>query len=211
MSETVRRKIPAGSKVTPFWLPDLRDSDNTSVASSRPVSENDKRRAREIGYQDGRQMAEMELEREKETLRAAHENLTKDLVSAISALESARSGLEKQDALSVKEAERKAVELAYELCETILEREVNREGAVLEALERGVALLASREPSIIRCHESDVNTLKDQLPTGSVRIVPDESVSKGGCIIESGAARVDARWESALLRVRESLGISKAP
>lgn len=209
MRETVRRKIPAGSKVTPFWLPDLREASHSEGSLMRPVSEDDKRRAREIGYQDGRQMAQLELDQKRVELQREHDRLNGDLLSAIAALESAREHLEKQDALSVKDTERKAVELAYELCETILEREVQRDGAVLDALERGVALLASREPSVVRCHESDVETLKSHLPSGSVRIVPDESVSKGGCIIESGAAKVDARWESALSRVRETLGLSK--
>lgn len=209
MRETVRRKIPAGSKVTPFWLPDLREASHAGDSLSRPVSEDDKRRAREIGYQDGRQMAQLELDQQRVELQREHDRLNGDLLSAIAALESAREHLERQDALSVKDTERKAVELAYELCETILEREVQRDGAVLDALERGVALLASREPSVVRCHESDVETLKEHLPSGSVRVVPDESVSKGGCIIEAGAAKVDARWESALSRVRETLGLPK--
>jgi flagellar assembly protein FliH len=163
-----------------------------------------------MGYQEGLQMAQKEIDREREEMSRSHAELSSRLHDAITALEHARSELERQDAISMRDAERKAVELAYELCETILEREVSREGAVLESLERGVALLASREPSVVRCHEDDVETIRGSLPSGSVRIIPDDSVSRGGCIIEAGAARVDARWESALERVRESLGLPKS-
>lgn len=207
---TIRRKIPAGTKVTPFWLPDLRDSNPSTTASSGYLSDEDKTKSREIGYQEGLQMARMEIDRQKEEMSRTHDELSAQLSSALSALENARIELEKQDAMSMRDAERKAVELAYELCETILEREVSRSDAVLESLERGVALLASREPSIVRCHENDVDTLRNVLPSGSVRVIPDESVSRGGCIIEAGAARVNARWESALERVRESLGLPKS-
>jgi flagellar biosynthesis/type III secretory pathway protein FliH len=198
--------------VKPWELHELQAVEPTlqskggSAAASRDTLQSVRVRAEQQGYEAGLErglleaVAQSRLDRENavEALEAAH--------NAHQTLLSAETELRRSDALSAEEASREAVELAYRLCEQILEREVTREDAVLEAAERAVALLVVRENVVLRVNPQDVEQLKAVVGTDA-KVVSDPMVMRGGCVAEAGSARVDLRWEAALLRVRESLGL----
>ena len=198
--------------VKPWELQELRAVEPTlqskggSTNASRDTLQSVRVRAEqqgfEVGLDRGLQQAADETRSE---LEAAHETL-EGARNAHQALLAAEAELRRRDALSAEEASREAVELAYRLCEQILEREVTREGSVIAAAERAVALLVVRENTVLRVNPQDVEQLK-AVVGADAKVVADPMVMRGGCVAEAGSARVDLRWEAALLRVRESLGL----
>jgi flagellar biosynthesis/type III secretory pathway protein FliH len=193
-----------------FDWPELRKTGTSAGLSISPGASLQERAAKaekdgyEAGYARGEQAAATELARQ--SLALEEERAT--IANAVGVLQAARISLEAADALGAQEAQKASVELAYELCETILEREMQRDGAVLETVSRAIALLPSREATVLRVSENDYPLVASQFAGGSVRIIADSDVGSGGCIVEAGAARVDARWETALARVREAIGLN---
>ena len=165
-------------------------------------------RAEKEGYAAGYARGELAANGELARQSVALETELASIASAVAVLKIARTNLEAADSLGAKEAQKASVELAYELCETILEREMHRDGAVIETVARALVLLPSREATVLRVSEKDYPVVAAQFAGGSVRVVSDGDVGSGGCIVEAGAARVDARWETALARVREAIGLN---
>jgi len=195
-------------------LPELRaeaPAERTSHAGSGSAAPQEtlqkvRERAEASGFEAGlsRGIAEAEA-RSRELLERAHAEL-QSAAQAKTAVEEAAAQLRRQDALSAEEASREAVELAYRHCEQILEREVLRDDAVLVACERAVALLPVRENVVLRVNPADVEQVRSVVEADA-KVVADPMVLPGGCVAEAGSARVDLRWEAALVRVRESLGL----
>ncbi len=198
--------------VKPWELHELRAVEPTlqskggSTAASRDTLQSVRVRAEQQGYEAGLERGLQDAAVQTHTDLAAASEALEAARNAHQALQLAEAELRRSDALSAEEASREAVELAYRLCEQILEREVTREDAVLEAAERAVALLVVRENVVLRVNPDDVEQLKAVVRTDA-KVIADPMVLRGGCVAEAGSARVDLRWEAALLRVRESLGL----
>lgn len=193
-----------------FEWPELRKAAVTGSAGASSAASLQERAARaekdgyDAGYARGEQAMRDALEQQTLAMKAELDAV----INAVSALQAARTSLEAADSLGAQEAQKASVELAYELCETILEREMQRDGAVLETIARAIALLPSRDATVLRVSEADYPLVAAQFTVGSVRVIADSEVGLGGCIVEAGAARVDARWETALARVREAIGLN---
>ena len=112
------------------------------------------------------------------------------------------------DAIAVDAAAAQAVELAYRLAEAIVERDVQRDSSVLDAVHRACALLAVREGVTVYVSPDQVDLVKGVIgSSGEVRVVGDPAIKVGGCVAEAGSARVDTQWESALAKVRDQFGL----
>jgi flagellar assembly protein FliH len=107
---------------------------------------------------------------------------------------------------AVARAETEAVELAFELAEALLGREVSlRPTLTLEAVTRAVNLVPQGEDLVIRLHPGDVITpeeLQALVADASVKIVHDPDVEPSGCVVEAGPCRIDAQVGPALERAR---------
>jgi flagellar assembly protein FliH len=107
---------------------------------------------------------------------------------------------------AVAQAETEAVELAFELAEALLGREVSlRPSLTLEAVTRAVALVPQGEDLVVRLHPGDVvrpEDLQALVADASVKIVPDPDVELGGCVVEAGPCRIDAQVGPAMERAR---------
>lgn len=94
-----------------------------------------------------------------------------------------------------------AVALAAKL--TLAVGRMNRDAAV-ENLKAALRLVAAKTDLVIRVHPIDAETIEtfaeSVLHTAqrspSVCVVPDESVTPGGCVIRTGATEVDASLDS---------------
>ena len=107
-----------------------------------------------------------------------------------------------------------AIQLSVAIAEKLLHRELSREpelakAAILEALE-----LAAGSPQItLRLNPFDVQVLgtwseeivQAMLPAGQATIQPDDSVTAGGCLIETKHGIIDGRREQKLARIAEEL------
>lgn len=163
--------------------------------------------ARRTGWEEGYAAGQSQAVADQQEATSAAVRARAEIEGVVAALREAVEQVRVLDAISVEDAGREAVELAYKLCEQILEREVSRDGAVLLACEKAVALLAVREGISLRVSPQDAEAVREAVGE-TARVIPDQMVKPGGCVAEAGSKRVDLRWEAALVRVRESLGLA---
>jgi flagellar biosynthesis/type III secretory pathway protein FliH len=169
--------------------------DPGALASLRDKAE---REGRSDGYAKGIAEAQAEVLFAAEKTRCAQDSVLKALELAVT------------QACGVLETERDrlqhaAAELAFQIAEAVLVRELKLSSAPgLEAVRRALAESPESDGALVRLNPADAKEVAGQVP-GNVTIVPDPSVGLGGCVLEVGAAVVDARIETALKRVRNVL------
>lgn len=172
--------------------------DPASVAPLRPAqatsSSQPGRSAYDAGFEAGRAAAVAEaLAQHEAALGALHE--------AAVALRRAARRLGAARAEAVKLGVHDAMALALAVVEELV-------GAVplgLDArrLEEALALAPDDELAVVRLHPEDVGTAIS-LPL-EAKVVADESVERGGCVVEVGPTRIDAQRGPALERLRALL------
>jgi flagellar assembly protein FliH len=156
--------------------------------------------AREEGYESGYRAGKEEAAQSVEAERAAKlSRLAETVERAVTGLEAARS-----DAVATAASE--AVDLAFELAEAILQRELAAStSAAKEAIARAIELVPSGQDMVVRIHPDDAldpAELAALLPDVAVTVVADPAVEAGGCIVDVGPARIDAQIGTALERAR---------
>jgi flagellar assembly protein FliH len=159
--------------------------------------------ARAEAYAQGYEAAMSDASASIEATRAAQLGRMSDaLVSAASALAGARAEM-------VKVVEAEAVQLAFDLAEAIVRRELTLSSCVsVEAVTRAIGLVPSGEDVLVRVHPGDAPDpadLQALLPEASVRVVADPAVEAGGCVVEAGPCRIDAQIGPAIERARALL------
>jgi len=126
-----------------------------------------------------------------------------------SALEQAAARAARDRVELLSQTEREAVELAIELAEAILQRELDLGlSSSSEAVSRALGLVPLGEDLVIHVHpgdEVDVEDLMGPVPESSMKIVPDPSVDPGGCVITAGSCHIDVQIGAALERARALL------
>ncbi len=157
------------------------------------------REGRSAGYAAGLAQARAEAQEAAETAAAAQASALGALEAAIaqarSILETERQGLE-----------RAAAELAFKITEAMVGRELKLSSSPgLEAVRRALAESPESDGAVVRLNPADAEALGDSPELNSMTIVPDPSIGVGGCVLEVGAAFVDARIEASLALVREVL------
>lgn len=144
-----------------------------------------------------------------EGMRQAADAARSDISFALTALHAAIEDLHRRDAVGVDEVTAEVIDLAMAIAEIIVGREID--AAIdpgRDALVRALALAPDRGAVVARFHPADLQRLGDvTAPTAGrdVQFVPDPSVGPGGCLMDVGAARIDAQIPAALDRVRAAL------
>ncbi len=158
--------------------------------------------ARQEGREEGYRAATSEMEAAEAAGRAAQMRRVADaVVAAATQVAAAR-----REAVAVGAAE--AAELAYDLAESFLRRELVLGRAALDAVVRSMALVPEGEDLIIRLNPSDSVTpeeLAELAPEVAVKLVADPRIEPGGCVIQAGPCRIDSQLGTALDRVRDVL------
>ena len=156
--------------------------------------------ARAEAYRQGHAAAVAEIAASAEGERRARLN---QLAEAITV--AARSVAEQRHA-SVAVAEVEVVELAVELAEAVVQRELAvTRSAATDALERALGLVPSGEDLVVRLNPDDVIDpvdLQVLVPERHVLVVADATVEIGGCVVDAGPCHVDAQIGPALERAR---------
>lgn len=107
------------------------------------------------------------------------------------------------------------VALSRAAAERVLRRELRYTDVELiqSTVHAAARQLTERESFDLRLHPEDVSALEengvDIVETmdqkEKVRIVPDETVARGGCVIDSASLRIDAQLEEQLARIFDAL------
>lgn len=146
------------------------------------------------GYSEGLELARHALDQEVANAR-----------SIAQALAQARQQM-------LESLEGEVVALALAIARKVIGEEASHnEQVIAHMVQRAVRQLGQRGPYRIRLNPQDARSLserwkaQDDLGGAEWELVPDERVSPGGCILESGTATVDARLETQLELVQKAL------
>jgi flagellar assembly protein FliH len=162
--------------------------------------------ARQSGYQDGYRNGLAALESYKQTQAIQMAAYMSDQVGALAAdFHHRLESLEQQLAGRIAGV---ALELARQVVRSELQQ---RPDVVVEVAEQALgALLASARQIVLRLHPDDhalaQAQLTEMLTARGARLVPDVNLSRGGCVVESDIAVVDATVEARWDRAAASLG-----
>jgi flagellar assembly protein FliH len=162
--------------------------------------------ARQSGYQDGYRNGLAALESYKQTQAAQMAAYMSDQVGALASdFHHRLESLEQQLAGRIAGV---ALELARQVVRTELQQHPD---VVVDVAEQALgALLASARQIVLRMNPDDhamaQAQLTEMLAARGARLVPDASVTRGGCVIESDIAVVDASVEARWDRAAASLG-----
>lgn len=152
--------------------------------------------------------AEEEREAQRERL---HDSLRREARAEVAAmLIEARS----RRAKILEDAGEDIIALALEVARSIVRREVEVDSTWLtDVCDEALSRLVSASAVILRINSADRGifeswrkNLGTRLAEGvSLRIISDEEIERGGCIVESDVGRIDARLDTQLLMVERAL------
>ena len=159
-----------------------------------------------VGYADGYQQGNAQAAADALVAATERENKLRDAMIALAA--AARECNTRQRA-AIDDIEDTIVEAVFDLAETLLGREMSRTRTPgRDALRRALALADLHGPAVARLNPDDLESIgdfADLAPGRAIQLVADASIEPGGCILESGSARVDAQLGPALRRAKEAL------
>jgi flagellar assembly protein FliH len=145
--------------------------------------------ARQQGYSDGIERAQHEMQQQ--------------IVEAIAVLTSAQA---ERHRLAEEHAPALA-ELAMQIARRVIGAQLDQDPALVRRIvEARIAELEPTTSLTVRVHPDEAASIEEDLPTlermvkgpGSVAIVPDDTVDRGGCVLVTPVGEVDARVETRL-------------
>jgi flagellar assembly protein FliH len=109
----------------------------------------------------------------------------------------------------IQQTERQMVQLAITIARRIVHREVSLDPELIAAMAH-VALrkLGTSSPATIKLNPEDYTVVAhegERWGGGQVTVVPDPSVARGGCLVESEFGRIDASIERQLEEMSRAL------
>lgn len=153
---------------------------------------------RTAGFEEGKKESSAKFELEHTEKSAALDRAVEALTQMVSYLES----IKEEFRLS---AERHLLEFARDVVSrmTFETGKAHRESAV-ENLRRALDVVGDRSNLVARMNPIDLEFVREQsekfegllTASSALRTVADESLSPGGCVVESAAGRVDASLET---------------
>jgi flagellar assembly protein FliH len=171
-------------------LVNAREQARNIVSEAREIGFSEQKEAWDQGFQAGLKQAQQEQ-------ASLTQSLARLVAGAVAAREQTMHNLDQT-----------VVTLVLEVARAVLQREpTTAPDTILNVVRHAMRDLCVATTVAIRVNPDDVACLDQQrlelgLPAHtSVLIVGDPSVTRGGCLIESGAGRVDGTIEKQLARI----------
>ena len=187
-----RLKDPRESGARRYMAPSHAGSQDPAERL-RALEEEARERGFREGFEEGRRLAD-----EETTARLAQ------LASSIERLVTLRSE-------TIREAEQDLLRLAVRIAEAVVRARVETDSEmVVRALRDAIAEVPAAETLTVRCHPEDEAVLAGWLGRSgqgpsAVTLRPDPALSRGGCVVESGAGQIDVRVETQLRVIEHEL------
>jgi flagellar assembly protein FliH len=144
-----------------------------------------------------------------EGIAASDAAVRNDVTRALAAIQAATATLDHAASTWEQSGPEEALELALQLAEVILMREVACSDAPgREAILRCFSEIDRGERAVVRLHPSDLETLgsvDDLMVDRSFELVADPSVAPGDAVADTPHGSIDARLASSLERVKREL------
>ena len=164
--------------------------------------DSERARACADGYADG--LTEVRAAAEQD-LAQIHEQLKVKVESALSALEQAHEA-------ALTNLQTSVGEVAFAAVCRLVGQKAGSQEFVLDLVEHTCAQLRGDVMATARLHPRDIHTLRELLQDRELRVrslelkvVPDESIELGGCVIEAASGQYDGGLESQLRRLHAVL------
>ncbi|MBN1396003.1 MAG: hypothetical protein JW959_13355 [Pirellulales bacterium] len=192
---TIIRAADAHDRPTPTTLR-FDDLAEGLIAEARSEAESIRRRAAEKGR------------------RAAVENVQRRVAPVIEAFEKAADQLKQSQRAWLANWEEEAVRLSAAMAERIVRRQLAREPEIAVSLVREALELAAGSPDVrLRMNPQDhrafaedvAGIAKNLSAVGELKVLPDESLQRGECRVETRFGSIDQRFRSQLDRIVEEL------
>jgi len=160
-------------------------------------------RARSDGQAEGRRELLAEIERE----RAAQTREVKEALGRLADLEESLTRRREAVLLEIAlEAASRIVRERIEAADPVALRAIRE---AMEALPGSTTLRARLNPADL---EVLARELSGEIDRGRLELIPDQSITRGGCVVETAVGTVDATVETALDALRAaSLGSTEEP
>ncbi len=180
------------------WLEQARQEAERCLEEAQQQAEAIRQEAYNAGLQEGTQVAQQEVEMRFASLFASLQQACEELMEVRTQ--------------TLRQAEDDIVTLAFRVAEKILGAESCLNPTVLTAvLPQALEYLIAPGQLTIRIHPSDLeqahalhqNALAQCEPGSAVQFQADESVGRGGCVIESAFGTIDARLDAQLGEVKQ--------
>ena len=186
----------------------IQEAQTQSVSIRKEAYE----RGRRLGLQQGLQDAEEQIRSRVEKL--ADQLAVEKLKSTLPAMQVAADELVLEREKWMADWEKIAVQLSLAVAEKMLRRKLNAEPEISTEMIRGVLELAAGTPHItLKLNPKDLELLgehaeevvRSMASCGQATLVSDESISSGGCVIQTQHGVIDAEIENQLERIASEL------
>ncbi len=166
------------------------------LAEARAEAEGLREEARRLGREEGRAEALRVLEEKAASLEA----VVGELVGYKESL--------------YQEAREQVIELSLALVGKLVGPLAEADNqAVVRVVEKALQRLSERETLTLRVHPEDIKSVVDAKPTileafdgiQRLTVMEDRSIRRGGCLVQTPTTEIDARLETQLQEIRQSL------
>ncbi len=167
------------------------------------------------GFKQGRAQTLLEAQKQISDYIAQQGRETAEQFGSL--VESAKSQLEGAEQM----AGQAVLELACELARQVLRHEIaSNPNVLLPVIREALGMLFSDSRAVqIKLHPLDLDMLQDILseeyPNLPLTLQPDASITRGGCLVESGGTvidgRLEKRWARAVGRLGQNLAWEEVP
>lgn len=187
---------PSAEELREALLAEARAEAEALLEAARREAEELREAARALGLEEGRTQGRAELEAAVERWRDAAQEIA---AFKPSLLEAARAQVE---------------ELTLALVDRILGPLAEADaGAVTRVAGRGLQILSDRETVTLRVNPDDLSALLEAKPRllqsfdgiKKLTVLEDHSVPRGGCLVETPTAEIDARLDTQLQELARAL------
>lgn len=220
MATIIKREspqFPSGDEMrqVAFDLTDMESQADVYLAKVRveaakivQQAEQEAAQIRQNSEEAGKQAAEAAVE------RILDEKVSKQMKTLLPALAAAVQQIEDSRQAWLRHWETSAISLACEIAEKLVRRELQSQPQItLEWMQDALKMCAGTAEITIRVSPSEFETLGNQIEhlaevfhtTGKSNVLSDDSISVGGCRIETEFGEVDTQLETQLKRLQEEL------
>ena len=205
-----RSRVIRGSRAASTPTATLDVDLNKVVVAGAPAGRDRIEAATAEGYREGYQQGLGQGRAEGlAAARAAGTEQRQRLVAVTEALSRAAEEMNRRDLAAADSIGAQVVDLAFRLAEAVLARELAVAASPgRDAIARALAFAPTGHEAVVRLHPDDALMVGDlgSLDAGRhVTVVSDAVVERGGCVLETSDARVDAQLGAALARARAVL------
>lgn len=160
------------------------------------------------GYKKGFEKGKKEAEEKYKKLENV---LKKDFQEKIQSINTFLKNLEKESKELILNMDKEVLNLALNIAQKLILKEIERDPEIsLRLIREALNYIAEGTELNIKVNPEEYKFLKENLlkyipPSQKIKLIPDESISKGGIFIETSLGVIDATFEKRWKKLLETL------